>query len=340
MSNATPVRHAYSLSDFSRAEVEQLLSRAEALRGVRDGDQLRGRALVQLYLAPSLRTRTSMELAAKQLGAHCITLEADKLWQLASGDGVVMDGAAAEHIREAAPVLARYGDVLAIRAFPSRTSWDDDRHDPVLTAFREHSPVPLINLESTLYHPCQALADLLTIQREVGAGSRPGKVVLSWAPHPKCLPVAVPNSFALAITQMGWDLTVARPPGYDLPDEVKSQARAFAEASGATLEITEDQDAALDGAQFVYAKSWGRLDRYGLEDQELAERKANSLTDWRIDSAKLDRGDGAKFMHCLPIRRNVVATDDVLDSSRSIVVDQAENRLHVQKALLATLLEA
>jgi N-acetylornithine carbamoyltransferase len=331
-------RHCYNLADFEPRQVAGLLDRAETLRAVKAGTQLHGRAVVLLFLASSLRTRVSMELAARQLGAHAQTLQADAgLWKMEYADGAVMRGDTVEHVKDAIGVLARYADLLGVRAFPSRRSWAEDAADPVLNASLRWSPVPVVNMESTLYHPCQALADLLTIRQTCGA-RRPGRIVLSWADHPKPLPVAVPNSFALAVTQMGWDLVIARPEGYDLPPEIMTRCRQQADAAGSRLEVTADRAAAFGGAQFVYAKSWGRLDRYGQEAQEIEERRAADLARWIVDPAIMALTDNAYFMHCLPVRRNVVVSDAVIDGPRSLVLAEAENRLHAQKALLAELL--
>lgn len=358
--------HVHSLDDLSRAQIERILARAERIRGQNSLSLLRGKAIVNFFLSPSLRTRVSMELAAQQLGAHCVTLQEDAgLWKLEFGQGAVMRTDTVEHAKEAIGVLARYGDLLAVRAFPSRKSWEEDAKDPILNAFKRWSPKPVLNLESSLYHPCQSLADILTIRRQAARDARsskgrgavarksirsaknpvksartrasaqkPGKIVLTWADHPKCLPVAVPNSFALGMTQMGWDLTIARPEGYDLPPEVMQRCRAHAKQQGGKLEVTADRAAAFAGARFVYAKSWGRIDCYGREAYELAERKERGLAEWMVDAAIMQRTDNAYFMHCLPVRRNVVVADDVIDGPRSIVLDEAENRLHAQKALI------
>ncbi len=338
----TSLRHVHSLDSLPREHVAALLDRAEALRGQRTSDALRGRSVVLLFLNPSLRTRVSMELAARQLGADVVTLDGG-FWKLEFADGAVMRGDAVEHVREAVRVLARYGDLLGVRAFPQRQSWAEDAQDPIFSAFLRHSTVPVLNLESALYHPCQALADLLTIrsvaQRDgAAAGGSPGKIVLTWADHPKPLPTAVPNSFALAVTQMGWNLTIARPDGYDLPPEIMRRCAAHAAAAGSALEITDDRGAALAGARYVYAKSWGRIDRYGQDAREISERSERGLSSWIVDAAAMRRTNDAWFMHCLPVRRNVVVSDDVIDGPRSAVFDQAENRLHVQKAILLDML--
>jgi N-acetylornithine carbamoyltransferase len=255
------------------------------------------------------------------------------MWDLETEDGVVMDGAKAEHIKEAAPVLSRYVDVLGVRAFPRGASWEEDREDPVLTAFAAASEVPVINMESSVWHPCQALADAFT-WFELGLGTG-DPIVLSWACHPKALPTAVPHSVLAIAAQRGLELRVLRPEPFALDRELVADATRIAEFAGGSVTETDDL-AALDGARVVYAKSWGSLEAYGNAEAEAALRAPHS--DWQVTPEWMARTAGGRFMHCLPVRRNVVVADEVLDSPASVVVDQAENRLHVQKALLLELL--
>ncbi|RME73180.1 MAG: N-acetylornithine carbamoyltransferase [Planctomycetota bacterium] len=332
------IRHFYTLADLEKVHIEGLLTQADWLRGHRTLEELRGRAVICLYLAPSLRTRVSMELAARQLGAYVVTLTPGHgVWKLAFDTGQPMRGAEAEHIIEAVGVLGRYGDLLAVRAFPERQSWERDAKDPVLRAVMEHSPVPVLNLESTRYHPCQAAADILTIRRDA-AGEPQGPVVLTWTDHPKALPVAVPSSFAIGITRMGWDLVVTHPEGYELPADVLETCRRFAHESGSAFAVTHDRTQALRGARYVYAKSWGRLDRYGDEQREIAERRERGLERWIVDEQAMALTNEARFLHCLPVRAGVVVSEGVLRGPRSLVLEQAENRLHIQKAILMDLL--
>ncbi len=328
-------RHFISTQDLNDQELKALLDLAEELARGRHGKLLEGKVLGMVFFNPSLRTRTSFEAGTFQLGGHAIHLAVGQgVWKLEHRDGVVMDGAASEHLKEAVPVLARYCDLLAVRCFPSGSDWKEERKDPVVTGFADHSPVPLINMESSLYHPCQGLADMLTVRQKL---KRPGgkKFVLAWTHHPKALPTAVPNSAALIAGRSGMDLALAHPKGYELDPLVMRQLQENADRLGTTLEISHKLDDALDGAHVVYAKSWGSLKHHG---NEAAEKKLRSRhRKWIINGDGMARTDGGIFMHCLPVRRNVVVTDEVLDSPASVVVDQAENRLHVQKALMAAL---
>jgi N-acetylornithine carbamoyltransferase len=244
-----------------------------------------------------------------------------------------MDGAAAEHVREAAPVLSRYADALGVRAFPHGASLSDQRADPVLSAFARFAEVPVVNLESARWHPCQALADAMT-WNEIGL-NQGDPVVLTWAFHPKALPMAVPNSVVAVAAQRGLRLTVLRPAPFALDPQLISQARAVAATTGGEVVETDDL-AALNGTRVVYAKSWGSL--LATDDAAREAELRAPFRHWLVTPAWMARTDRGRFMHCLPVRRNVVAADAVLDSPASVVVDQAENRLHTQKALMLELL--
>lgn len=284
---------------------------------------LSGRAVAGLFFDPSLRTHTSMEVATGRLGAHFVYLQGGQgTWGMEFEDGVVMNGTAAEHIREAAPVLSTYADVLAVRAFPK----GPNRDETVIRGFAAHAGAPLMNLESALSHPCQGLADQLTLS-DLGGGSFKGrKVCLTWAPHPKPLPQAVPLSVLRAAVLGGADLHVANPPGFDLDPHEVERARSFCGDTGARLTLTRDPQAAADGALAVYAKGWGGDDHDGH-----AARVA-TLGDWTVGEARMANANA--FLHCLPVRRNVIVTDSVLDGPKSRVVPQAANREPVQAAVL------
>jgi N-acetylornithine carbamoyltransferase len=224
---------------------------------------------------------------------------------------------------------------VGVRTFAALQDWQAERRDPILNAFAKYSEVPIINLESAMHHPCQAMADMMTIREKLGAGRK--KVLLTWAWHPKPLPMAVPNSFALAAAQMGHELVIAHPKGYELDDELMQTIQRAAEPATGSVTVTNDVDASFDGADVVYAKSWGSKNFYGAPERDIAER-AQYRGKWMVDEEKMARTNSAIFMHCLPVRRNVIVTDEVIDSTQSVVIDEAENRLHVQKAVLSELI--
>jgi N-acetylornithine carbamoyltransferase len=319
-----------STIDMSREQIETLLE--SALRFKRGDDvskPLAGKSVALVFFNPSLRTRASMQVGIYELGGNAVVLEpGGTSWTLEHRVGQVMDSDKTEHVAEFVRVLERYCVAIGVRTFAALKDWQEERTDPVLNAFAHYASVPIINLESAMHHPCQSLADMLTIREKLGAGRK--RVVLTWAWHPKPLPMAVPNSFALAAAQMGHDLVIAHPPGYDLDDEL-------VESLGANVEITNDIDAAFAGADVIYAKSWGSKQFYGNTDQDIATR-AQYRNKWIVDEEKMSRTNSGVFMHCLPVRRNVIVTDAVIDSPASVVIDEAENRLHVQKAILARLL--
>lgn len=332
------MRHFLTTRGLPQEVFEALLARGEEFRQGAESHALSGLHVGLVFFNPSLRTRVSMEIAVSKLGGTPVALSVGgDAWAMEYEDGIVMDGAAAEHVREGAGVLGRYCDMLGVRSFPLGKDYEEDRREPVLTAFAKHSGVPVVNLESPLDHPCQAMADAMTI-RELLPRAKGRKVLLTWAYHPKALPMAVPNSFLLGASRLGVELTLARPEGYDLDPEIVEAARKNAAASGGELAITDDLEKAYDGVSVVYAKSWGALADYGKSEAEASRR--GKLTDWRVTEKRMARGRDAVFMHCLPVRRNVVVDDTVLDGPRSVVLDQAENRLYAQQAILEWMAEA
>ncbi|NBC16643.1 MAG: N-acetylornithine carbamoyltransferase [Bacteroidetes bacterium] len=293
----------------------------------------RGKSIALMFFNPSLRTRTSMELAATQLGAHATTLVAGQgTWSFAWDEGVVMDGAEAEHINEAVGVLSRYYDALGVRVFASMTDYEKDRSEQLLHTFAQAADVPVINLESAFHHPCQALADAATLKTHFGDDLSGKRLVLAWTHHPKALPMAVPNSALLMASRLGMDVTVARPDSYALDPGVMAQATSYAAAHGASVVEMDDLDAACDGADVIYAKAWGGPMVYTDPDQEAQIRQ--QATDWRITADRMARTQNGVFMHCLPVRRNVVVDDAVLDGPQALHLLQSEFRLHAQKAIL------
>jgi N-acetylornithine carbamoyltransferase len=312
--------------EFSPAELELLLARAKALkkaRGKKGKRPLDGKSVALVFFNPSLRTRVSFEVGIAELGGQAVTMSVgSESWSLEYKENAVMDQDKTEHIKDAAQVLSRYVDAIAVRSFPGMKSYDEDMADPVIGAFRKYSKVPVINMESALWHPCQAMADALTVQEKFGK-IKGRKVTLTWAYHPKPLPMAVGNSFAAIMSQLGADLTIAHPPEFGVPE-------AFINSLPRSPRIVHSKAQGLEGAQVVYAKSWGGPAYYGKWEEEKKIR--DGLKSWICDSIP----QGGMFMHCLPVRRNVEVSDAVLDASA--IYDEAENRLHVQKAILSELL--
>ena len=325
-------------SDFSRDDLESFVQAAIAAKNVPSAEKtLAGKSIALVFFNPSLRTRASMQVGIYQLGGNPVILEpGGTSWTLEHRDGVTMDGAKTEHLAEFVRVLERYVSAIGVRTFAELKDWETERTDPILNAFARYASVPVINLESAMHHPCQSMADMMTIREKLGTEKK--KVLMTWAWHPKPLPMAVPNSFALAAAQFGHDLVIAHPKGYDLDPELLGEINGQATANGGSVEIINEVEPAFDDVDVVYAKSWGSKDFYGNPDQEMAFRKG-FRSDWIVDENKMKRSNNAIFMHCLPVRRNVIVTDAVIDSERSVVIDEAENRLHIQKAIMSQLIK-
>ncbi|WP_088323002.1 N-acetylornithine carbamoyltransferase [Polaribacter tangerinus] len=269
-----------------------------------------------LFFNASLRTRLSTQKAALNLGMNTIVMNVtEDSWGIEFEDGAVMNGTTAEHIKEAAAVISQYCNVIAVRAFPSLTDKEKDEKETVLNAFLKHATVPIINMESATGHPLQGLTDAITIA-EYSLKKRP-KVVLSWAPHVKALPHAVANSFVQTMQKMDVDFIIANPDGYNLNKQITKNCM-----------VTNNQQEAFKNADFIYAKNWSSYDDYGSITQK--------YDDWKITKQKIGN---AKFMHCLPVRRNVVVEDAVLDSKNSLVIKQANNRTFAVQLVLKKILE-
>ena len=333
-------RDFLAMEDWSPEEIDGLLGLAARVKRGEIKGGLERKVLTAVFLDPSLRTRTSFETAMFLHGGHAVILEPGKgSWSLETEIGVTMDGTTVEHIIEAARVLSRYGDALAVRTFPKGTDWSSERLDPVIRNFARYADKPVINMESVRRHPCQGLADALTLKEKLGE-TRGKKFVLQWAWHPKPLPTAVPASGAIAAAQMGMEIVIARPQGYDLdPDDMKSIA-TLATSRGGSVRVSDDIDGAVAGADAVYVKSWGSLEKFGKPDEERELRAPHKHWRMTADRARSTRNSAGIVMHCLPVRRNVEIEDAVLDGPNSAVVDEAENRLHAQRALLLELIGA
>jgi N-acetylornithine carbamoyltransferase len=328
--------HLVRLRDLSQESLLSVLDLARRLK--KDGGQpaLAGRTVGMLFFRGSLRTRISFETAVHQLGGHTVNLTATSdFWELEVREGTVMDGRAPEHIRDAAAVLSRYVDALAIRPAREGRSWAVDRNDAQIRSWAEHADVPVINMESALWHPLQALADLLTLKETLGE-LRGRRLAIVWVRSPEPASAAVVHSLLHGVLRMGMGVSVAHPPGFELDREVLSEAHDLAGATQAELVTGLSLERAIEGADVVYARSWPSTESYG--NPTLAASQRSRLTGWQVDEKLMALGNDARLMHAMPIRRNLEVADAVLDGERSLVYTQAENRLHTQKALLTTLL--
>lgn len=330
------MRHFLNTIDFSRAELQALLDRARQWRDGESGRPLAGKSVALLFLNPSLRTRASFEVGVYELGGHAVVLEPGRgAWGIEFEPDVVMDGDAEEHIAEVAGVLSRYCDAIALRAFPLFQNWAEDRQDRVIRSLAQYARVPVINME-TIVHPCQELALMRTIQDHIGTPD--GKTfVLTWTWHPRPLNTAVANSALLIASKFGMNIRLLIPDeAYLLDGQFMDAAGRQADDSGGSLEVTTNIEAAYSDADFVYAKSWGALPFYGRPQEEAKLREP--YRHFLVDEQKMALTDNARFSHCLPLRRNIKATDGVMDADYCVALDEAENRLHVQKALMAELI--
>ena len=313
------MKHFITLADLPN--FEQTLDLAMNLKKnpTQSDDLGKGKTLGLLFFNPSLRTRLSTQKAAQNLGLPTMVMNfSQESWALEFEDGTKMSGLRSEHVKEAANVVSQYCDMVAIRAFASLSDKEKDEAEIVLRSFAKYASVPIINMESATAHPLQALADAITIE-EFKPNHKP-KVVLSWAPHPKALPHAVGNSFTQMMKNMTADFVIAHPEGYALNPKITEG-----------IEFTTDQEKALEDADFVYTKNWCSYDHYG--------QILRTDDKWMITPEKMQLTNNGKFMHCLPIRRNIVAADGVLDSPNSLVIQQSQNRIYSVQAVLKQLLE-
>jgi N-acetylornithine carbamoyltransferase len=325
------------LADFERDEVSALLELARRLQTSPEPHALAGKVLGLVFFNPSLRTLASFQSGMSRLGGSSFVITPGQgTWQLETRLGAVMNGAAAEHAREGIPVLASYCDALGIRAFADCKDLATDLAETNFKAMAELVDKPLINLESAVNHPCQALADWKTMD-DLGV-ARNGRFVLSWAYHPRALPLAVPAAAVHMAAMRGMEVVVLRPEGFALPPEIMSKARRAAAHSGGSVRETEDRKDALTGANIVYAKEWGATSCYG--DAAGDTKLRGQLLDWCVTNDWFGHtATDCRLMHCLPVRRNTAVADEVLDGPRSIVQHEAFNRLVVQMAVLYKMLK-
>lgn len=313
------MKHFTSVNDIQ--DLDELLLLAKQIKSAPYDNKTLGenKTIGLLFFNPSLRTRLSTQKAATNLGMNTIVMNLNTDgWNLEFEDGAIMNGNKAEHVKEAAQVISQYCDIIAIRSFPTLTDKEKDEEEQVIHSFKKYASVPVISLEGATEHPLQALADILTIT-EFKTKKKP-KVVLTWAPHPKALPHAVPNSFAKMMQLVDVDFVITHPEGYELNPAVTGKSK-----------IVHNQHEAFKDADFIYAKNWSNYNDYG----QITSQDAS----WTVTSEKMKLTNNAKFMHCLPVRRNQIVTDEVIDSENSIVIQQANNRTFAAQAILTKILE-
>lgn len=334
------MKHFITTADWDQQQLQSLLNMANEFKQGAQSDALKNKSVALLFFNPSLRTRTSFELGTWQMGGHAVVLEPGKSsWPLEFDFGTTMDSVAEEHVIEAAQVLSRYCDLICVRAFPAFVDWQQDRQDKVIKAFAKYATVPVINME-TITHPCQELAHMQMVQNHFGLkDNKPQKkkYVLTWTYHPKPLNTAVANSSLLIASKFGHDVTLLCPnENYLLDDRYMNLAKQNAEQYGGSLNVTHNIDEAYEGAEIVYAKSWGALPFFGNWEPEKAMR--DQYKHFIVDEQKMAKTNNAIFSHCLPLRRNIKATDGVMDAPYCKAIDEAENRLYVQKAVMSQLI--
>ena len=327
----------YDLADFSIEELRALLKLAAKLEREPEPRALQGKVLALLFLSPSLRTMTSFQAAMVRLGGSSFVVSPEmSIHGLESRSGIVMDGVAAEHIREAVPVIASYGHAMGIRAFADRHSLKDDLADRHFHDLASLVDVPLINMESAINHPCQGLGDWKTLD-DLGIPGNGGRIVLSWVYHPQPLPFAVPAAVLQMASMRGMNVVVLRPSGFELPEGIMNKAREAAQRTGGSISETSDRREAMQGAHVIYAKSWSSVGQYANRPGDQALRE--ELKEWCIDERWFQNAQAdCRFMHCLPVRRGVEIDDSILDGPRSVVIKEARNRMVTQMAVLHQML--
>ena len=330
------MKHFISTADWKQDELQKLIDLAMKFKQGATSDALKNKSVAMLFFNPSLRTRTSFELGIWQMGGHAIVLEPGKsAWPLEFEFGTSMDSVAEEHVIEAAQVLSRYCDLICIRAFPKFQDWQEDRQDKMIKAFAKYATVPVINME-TITHPCQELAHMQAIQEKIGKPQNK-KYLLTWTYHPKPLNTAVANSSLLIASKFGMDVTLLCPSeDYLLDQRYLDIAKQNVATYGGSFQVSHDIEQAYSGANVVYAKSWGALPYFGNWEAEKPFR--DQQKHFIVDQQKMALTDNALFSHCLPLRRNIKATDEVMDADYCMAIDEAENRLYVQKALMSQLI--
>ena len=330
------MKNFITTQNWSRSELQDIVDFAIELKNKPHQPLLKNKSIAMLFFNPSLRTKTSFEVGISELSGTAINLQPGKdAWPIEFEENIVMDENAEEHVKEVAQVLSSYCDCIAIRAFPQFMDWDYDRTDSVINSFAKYASVPVVNME-TIEHPCQELAHILTLQEHYG--DLQGKdYLLTWTYHPKPLNTAVANSSLMIASKFGMNVKLLCPSeDYHLDDRYLIAAKKNCESEGTSFEVSYDIDSAYSNVDIVYAKSWGSLQHYGKPDDQMASN--NKYKHFIVDESKMSLTDNAVFSHCLPLRRNVKATDGVMDAEYCIAVQEAANRKHVQKSMLSKIL--
>ncbi len=337
-------KHFYNTADFSQKEVNYLIDLALKMKKGQFKKSLPGKSLAMLFFNPSLRTRLSFFMAMEKLGGVGLDFPIKEGYTFEFEEGAIMNKKTIEHVKDAAKVISQYVNAIAIRSSDLITTstesvivptWQELKKDVVIKSFMKYASVPVINMESNVYHPCQGLGDAMTIKEKLG-NPKGKKYSLVWSYHPKALPMATPNSQILAACDLGMEVVVAYPSGWELDPEILKVMEQRAKNAGGNFQIVNSQNEAFKDASVICAKSWGALKFYGNWEEEKKLRDQHK--DWIVDKEKMAKTNQAIFMHCLPVRRNVEVTDDVIDSKNSVVIDEAENRMWAQMAIIKSLL--
>ena len=337
-------KHFYNTADFSQKEINYLIDLALKMKRGQFKKSLSGKSLAMLFFNPSLRTRLSFIMAMEKLGGLAVDFPIKDGYTFEFKLGEIMNKGTIEHVKDAAKVISSYCNAIAVRSSELITSnfesvkvqsWSQLKKDKTMKSFMEYSDVPVINMESNVFHPCQGLGDAMTIKEKLG-NPKGKKYSLVWSYHPKALPMATPNSQILAACDLEMEVTVAYPQGWELDEEILKTMEKRATQAGGNLKVTNSMDEAYKDAKVICTKSWGALKFYGNweEEKKIREKHKN----WIVTQEKMAKTDKAIFMHCLPVRRNVEVTDEVIDSKNSVVIDEAENRMWAQMSIIKSLL--
>lgn len=337
-------KHFYNTADFSQKEINYLIDLALKMKKGQFKKSFLGKSLAMLFFNPSLRTRLSFFMAMEKLGGVCLDFPIKEGYTFEFKEGAIMDQKTIEHVKDAAKVISSYCNAIAVRSSELITSgsesvevqsWSELKKDKTIKSFMKYADVPVINMESNVYHPCQGLGDAVTIKNKLG-NPKKKKYVLTWVYHPKALPMATPNSQILSACDLGMNVTVVHPKGWELDKEILKVMEQKAKKAGGNFQISNSQNEACKEANVICAKSWGALKYYGNWEEE--KKLKINLKNWIVNKKLMKLTNNAIFMHCLPVRRNVEVTDEVIDSKNSVVIDEAENRMWAQMAIIKSLL--